>query len=196
MAKNIDWIAIKNEYINTNLSYRDLAEKYSVSKSQISNKGKEENWKELRKEQRDKIGTKLGQKTADKIVEEKIDLLSRINSAAENLLNKIEEATEQLNNHIVKNKYKTRIIEYNNEERPDKPTKEVIDEKEEIELVIGDIDRKGLEQVASSLKMLKDIVKESSPNGADDQINNSIQDIAELINNPKPNRNIKDYEDE
>lgn len=156
---NIDWIKIKNEYISTNISYRKLAEKYNISKNQIANRATAEKWQELRKKQQDKIGTKLGQKTADKIVEEESDRISRMNKVADNLLKKIEEATEQLNNHLVKNKRKTKVIEYNNDERPDKPTKEIIDEFEEAEFIAGDIDRTGLKMVVGALKDLSDIIK-------------------------------------
>ena len=51
----MDWIKIKNEYINGNISYRKLAEKYNVTVRQIANVAKAENWVELRKEQRNKI---------------------------------------------------------------------------------------------------------------------------------------------
>lgn len=162
---NIDWIKIKNEYISTNISYRKLADKYGISKNQIANRATAENWQELRKKQQDKIETKLGQKTVDKISEKESDRIIRMNEAADRLLEKIEEATEQLNSHLVKNKKKTKVIEYNNHERPDKPTKEIIDEYEEAEFMEGDIDRMGLKMVVGALKDLKDIVKRD--NGSD-----------------------------
>ena len=156
---NIDWIKIKNEYISTNTSYRKLAEKYGVSQQSISLHGKEENWVELKEKSLSKISTKIEQKTVEKIADAESDRISRMNKAADRLLEKIEEATEQLNNHLVKNKRKTKVIEYKNNQRPDKPTKEIIDELEEAEFVAGDIDRMGLKMVVGALKDLKDIVK-------------------------------------
>lgn len=86
---NVDWIKIKNEYINTQTSYRKLADKYKVSKNQISNRAITENWKELRQKQQDKIGTKLGQKTAEKIVNAEVDRITA-------LLNLSDEAQKQI----------------------------------------------------------------------------------------------------
>lgn len=166
---NIDWIKIKNEYISTNTSYRKLAEKYGVSQQSISLHGKEENWVELKEKSLSKISTKIEQKTVEKIADKESDRISRMNKAADKLLEKIEEATEQLNNHLVKNKRKTKVIEYNNSQRPDKPTKEIIDEFEEAEFIEGDIDRTGLKMVVGALKDLSDIIKGDTSQSSSDE---------------------------
>lgn len=41
---NIDWLSIKNEYVNTNTSYRKLAQKYGVNKDTIAKRAQSENW--------------------------------------------------------------------------------------------------------------------------------------------------------
>ncbi|MBR6523464.1 MAG: hypothetical protein IKT39_02495 [Clostridia bacterium] len=97
---NVDWIKIKNEYINTNISYRKLAEKYEVSKNQVANRAKDENWQELRKVQQDKIGTKLGQKTADKIVDAEVDRIGNLLTSADTAQKKIDQALEQLTKYV------------------------------------------------------------------------------------------------
>ena len=58
---------------------------------------------------------------------------------------------------MVTYKEQTKVIEYNNYERPDKPTKEVIEEKEELIETKSIIDRMGLQKVAASLLALKEI---------------------------------------
>ena len=63
----VDWLAIRNDYINGGGSYRKLAEKYGVDKSTIAEKGKEENWKQLRDIQTDRTRTKTALKTEEKI---------------------------------------------------------------------------------------------------------------------------------
>lgn len=63
----VDWLAIRNDYINGGGSYRKLAEKYGVNKDTIAVKAKAEGWKEQRSVQTDKIQTKTIQQTADKI---------------------------------------------------------------------------------------------------------------------------------
>ena len=40
----MDWEKLKDEYINTSISYQKLAEKYGVSFWALSKRGKEENW--------------------------------------------------------------------------------------------------------------------------------------------------------
>lgn len=91
MAKNIDWIAIKNEYVNAKpkISYRKLAEKHSVPLITLSTKAKKENWVELREKQYDKTSTNILQKTAEKIIEAEVDRVA-------NLLNLTDKAQEQI----------------------------------------------------------------------------------------------------
>lgn len=174
-SEKADWIKIKNEYISSNISYRDLAKKYGVVFSTLEKTARREKWTELRKKQCDKIATELRQKTAEKIAERESDRLSRINSAADRLLDKIEEAIEQLDNHLVKNKKKTKVIEYNNPDRPDKPTREIIEEFEEAEFVPGDIDRLGLKMIAGTLKDVRGISQVDE--GEDEKLKEVLEKI-------------------
>lgn len=173
--EKVDWIKIKNEYINSNVSYRNLAQKYNIPFQTLRDRALKEKWVNERKIQRNKIGTKTAQKTAEKISEEESDRLSRINSVADRLLDKMEEAIEQLNNHLVKNKKKTKIIEYNNCQRPDKPTKEVVEEFEETEFIAGDVDRLGLKMLAGALK---DVLSVSQDDDGEDE---KLKEILEKI---------------
>jgi hypothetical protein len=63
----VDWLAIRNDYINGGGSYRKLAEKYGVNKDTIAQKAKSEGWKEQRDIQTDKTQTATIQKTQEKI---------------------------------------------------------------------------------------------------------------------------------
>ena len=63
----VDWLAIRNDYINGGGSYRKLAEKYGVNKDSIATKAKAEDWKGQREAQADKTQTKSIQKTEEKI---------------------------------------------------------------------------------------------------------------------------------
>ena len=166
---SVDWIKIKNEYINTQTSYRKLADKYKISRSTLEKKAIKEKWADCRKKQCGKIEAKVGQKTAEKIAAKESDRLSRLASAADRLLEKIEEATEQLNSHLVTNRVKTKVIEYNNEDRPDKPTKEIVEENEKVEFVFGDVDKKGLKYISGALKDVKDIMQSDKDGKADEE---------------------------
>lgn len=156
--KKADWIKIKNEYIHTNISQRNLAKKHGVSFNTLKDKANKEEWAKYKKIQRDKIATKLQQKTEGTIIDAELDRISRINDIVDRLIEKIEEATDQLNRHLVKNKKKTREIEYGKKNKKT-PTKEIVKEVEETDFIFGDIDRNGLKLVVSALKDLKDITK-------------------------------------
>lgn len=131
MPKQIDWIKIKSEYVNTKISYRELAEKYNVSLQSVSKHGNAEKWGELRKKQLNKISTEVVQKTAEKIVEYEVDRISHIMHMCDKLTKEIDKAIEQLDKVIVNG--------------------EVVN--------VGLIDTYKLRQLVQSLKDVKDIVK-------------------------------------
>ena len=123
----------------------------------IALRGKEENWTALRETQQNKVATKLQQKTAEVIVKKEVKRMERLLSISDKMIDKIERAVEELDLAQVTNKTKTKVIEYKNGKRPDKPTKEIIEEKEEILAIASIVDRKGLQQIAMSLKAMWDI---------------------------------------
>lgn len=79
----------------------------------------------------------------------------RILSISDSLLDKIEKSISELDRCIVKNKEKTKTVEYDYETK--KPINEVVEEKEEIQIIDGMIDKGGLKQLVSTLKDIKDI---------------------------------------
>ena len=184
----VDWLVIKNDYINGGGSYRKLAEKYGVSFSALEKKARAENWKEEKDAQCDRIATELRQKTADVIVQKGVERVERLLSISDNLIGKIERAVAELDLAQITNKKKTRVIEYKNKERPDKPTKEITEEKEEILAVSSIIDRKGLQQVATALKSIWDISNESTDGNRggetreDDPLTKALKELAEGMN--------------
>ena len=82
--------------------------------------------------------------------------MERIDRIANRLLCKIEKAVDELDLQIVTSVNKTKVIEYNNDKRPDKPTKETITEKTELGTIHTIIDRQGVRVLASALRDLKD----------------------------------------
>ena len=143
----------QTEYITTDTSYRKLATKYDVSYTAIGNRSRQEGWVE----QRNQFINKTVSKTIDSISKKKADRLTRVFDTADRLLEKIEQAVDELDIQLFKKVNKTKVIEYNNLERPDKPTKEIIEETESIEEITTIIDRPGLKAVADALKSIKEI---------------------------------------
>ena len=166
----VDWLAIRNDYINGGGSYRKLAEKYGVPFGSLRSRAEKENWTELKKEQLHKISIKTAQKTADAIVKNEVKRAQRMMGIHDQLLDKLEQAVSELNMAQVTNKKKTKTIEYRNGKRPDKPTKEVITENEEILAVASIVDRKGLQQISLALKALWDISNEHEASRDDDDV--------------------------
>lgn len=65
MSGFIDWAAIRQDYLLTDASQRDLAKKYGVSKSLIAKKAKDEDWKGKRGQFLDKVGNEVLEATKE-----------------------------------------------------------------------------------------------------------------------------------
>lgn len=149
----VDWQPIKTEYITTQTSYRKLAEKHGVSYQAICHRAREEGWIS----QREQHTNKTVSKAIDKISSKKADKMARIDNLADKLLEKLEQAIAELDMQLYRHTDKTKIIEYNNDLRPDKPTKEIIHEEEKLLEAKSIVDRQGLKQIASALKDIKEV---------------------------------------
>jgi transposase len=149
--KKIDWPRIAAEYIAGNISYRQLAEKYGVGQSNIERHAKKEGWGEKRRKSREKRVARLSKAEERKQVKR----VARFRALEDKLLDKFEQAVDELDLTLRTKVKKTKVIEYNNEKRPDKPTKETVDEVEEVETVRVMIDRTGLAAITTALEKLK-----------------------------------------
>jgi monoamine oxidase len=151
---DFDWTKVKTEYITTDKSsYRKLSEKYGIPLGTIYKRAKQENWVELKKQSYDKKVAK----TIASVENNQIEKLERIFTITDKLLDKIEKAVDELDLQLCKRTEKVKEIEYNNYDRPDKPTKEIIHEHEEVMEIRTIIDRKGAQELASAIKSLKEV---------------------------------------
>ena len=83
---------IRTEYISDpKMSYRKLAEKHKFPLKKISKAGREENWRQLRVQMRDKIL----KKTINRISTEKSDDLAKVIRSTNKLLGHVEKALNQ-----------------------------------------------------------------------------------------------------
>ena len=79
--KNINWLKIKEEYITSSISQRDLADKHGVSYNTLMKRATKEKWLELREKAEKKATEKLLQKQGDKLLsvyEKSLDLLEEL----------------------------------------------------------------------------------------------------------------------
>jgi hypothetical protein len=151
---DFDWTKIKTEYITSdNSSYRKLSEKYEIPLGTIYKRAKKENWVELKQQSYDKRVAK----TVTSVENNQVKKMERILSITDKLLDKIEKAVDELDIQLCKKVEKVKEIEYKNYERPDKPTKETVHESEEVIEVRTIIDRKGVQELASAIKSLKEV---------------------------------------
>lgn len=150
----MDWNAIREEYItDESSSYRKLAQKYGVGLTALYNHAKNEDWVGQRKQLKDKTMTK----SIETISDQRVDKLSRVMDITDRLLDKLEQAVEELDVQLLRTVVKTKEIEYNHDARPDKPTKETIHETETITDYHTIVDRGGLKAIASALRDIKEI---------------------------------------
>ncbi len=82
----INWNAIRTDYITSNLSYRDLEAKYGVCYRQIAKKGKAEGWMSQRSQHNHRVVTKI----LDDDAKQKVSSIERLESVADKVLNKVE----------------------------------------------------------------------------------------------------------
>ena len=150
----MDWNAIKTEYItDPSSSYRKLAEKHGISLGTLQKRAKKEKWVEERRQS----GDRRVAKTVAAYESKQAKKFSRIQDITDKLLDKIEQAVDELDIQLIKDVVKTKTIEYNNERRPDKPTKETVHEKEKILEVKSIVDRAGINAIASALRSIKEV---------------------------------------
>lgn len=69
-----DWLTIRNDYINGGGSYRQLAEKYNVPFSTLSDRATKGKWKQAKDEHWDNVVKETEQKTAEKISESESEI--------------------------------------------------------------------------------------------------------------------------
>lgn len=150
-------VEIEHEYV-TDISRKpcsleDLARKYSIPIQTIKDQSATGKWSDKRAEYKLKTNQKLIEKSSDADADRIVRLLSIADKAAE----KAEQALGELEQYVVRDKKKVKTVEYKDNTAIGKPTKEIIDETERINIASGPIDRLGLSQVTGALKNLKEI---------------------------------------
>ena len=206
-------VVIKHEYV-TDLrkkpcSLETLAKKYSIPIQTIMDQSAKGKWSDKRRQYKEETKRKALEKASDADA----DRIARLLSIADKAADKAEQALGELEQYVVKDKKKVRTVEYKDNTAIGKPTKEVIDETEHINIADGPVDRLGLSQVTAALKNIKEIY--SLPVDLEDkrykaefdkkraevkddtgmQILQNMQTIADILQNPVANRNIEDLEE-
>ena len=211
--ESVSWVEIEHEYV-TDISRKpcsleDLAKKHNTSVGAVEKYSMEHKWSEKRKNYKESIKQKALEKSSDADA----DRIARLLSIADKAAEKAEQALDELEQYVVKDKKKVRTVEYKDNTAIGKPTREVIDETEHIDIANGPVDRLGLSQVTAALKNIKELyalpvemedkkykaefdkkrAEVSDNSGA--QILQNMQTIADILQHPVANRSIDDFEE-
>ena len=70
----VDWLTIRNDYVNGGGSYRQLAEKYGVPFSTLTDRATKGKWKQAKDEHWDNVVKETEQKSAEKIAQSESEI--------------------------------------------------------------------------------------------------------------------------
>lgn len=143
----MDWEKVRFEFENSDCTMKGLAEKYGVSLGAVRYRA-------------DRYGWKRSCESGKKERAKKLSKRDVIISVADRLLECVAKAADELDVYTMKNKVKTKSVEYDAESG--KTGREVICENEQIESAKGIIDRMELKQLVTALKDIKEIYDNQS----------------------------------
>lgn len=182
-----DWIALEKEFITSDYKSVSAFLKDKGISNNGSTKSKTKGWKNKKVQKEDKKSTK----TIEKIIElESTNDAKKIvdlNDLANDLANDILEARKELRTHLAKKTKKSKEVIYDYKTK--KPSKEIINETEELVEYESIIDKKSLRELTAALKDVTDIKnalkasKEETTNNEITKVKNIMVQIKEVANN-------------
>ena len=95
-----DWDKIRKEYITSDLSLKDISEKYGVQQRLVNTKSAEQGWVDQRK----KYNAKVVEKAVNKVATKRANQLAKELDIADNISNVLKKAlddAEQFNRYII-----------------------------------------------------------------------------------------------
>ena len=95
-----DWDKIRTEYITSDLSLKDISEKYGVQQRLVNTKSAEQGWVDQRK----KYNAKVVEKAVNKVAAKRANQLAKELAIADNISNVLKKAlddAEQFNRYII-----------------------------------------------------------------------------------------------
>lgn len=180
MAK-YDWKQLEKEYILSDFKSVCQFIKNKKIPYNGTTKAKTKGWTEKKRLKQDQKETKIIEKVIEKVIEKESEKeankIIQIKDVANELLSKVVQANNELNMHIARNKKKTKTVQY--DYKCNKPSKETINEEEEIKSYVDIIDRQGLKMLTSALKDLNEILTDKQSNNETD-LNNAKEVLIKI----------------
>lgn len=146
------WLLVKADYIANDRSFRELADLYGVSETQIAKVSKRENWPMLKKAQLDRALVKT--LALDEV--RKAERLTRVLEVSDQLLDQVEQAAKDLNTEQLRQVHREKVVDYA-EGKNGRPVRETYTEWESLQKVEGNVDPQRVKQLVSALKELKEV---------------------------------------
>lgn len=151
----MNWGKVRKEYEKGRLTQTEISRLFCVPISTLRSRAKKEGWSRVNMKT-----SKHNKNTApDNSPPEKLPdagtKREQIISVADKLLSSISRAADELDRYAVKNKVRTKTVEYDSESG--KAGCEVIREDEKLEEVCSIVDRVELKQLVTALKDISDI---------------------------------------
>lgn len=143
-----EWEKIKTEYITSDISYRNLADKYGLVYGRLQKRGFDENWKGARMEYKEN----LLKKSIDLICDEQAERIARAVRIGDTMLDKVEESLKEIDMMLCKHTTTIETVEeIDGRAAGVKRSAEYFTKKK------VSVDRAGLKQLASVLRDLREI---------------------------------------
>lgn len=156
-SESVSWINIEHEYVTDirkkPCTLEELAAKHNIPLKTLKDRCAKGGWVRKRAE----YVRETCQKAKEKSSDADADRIVRLLQIADMATDKAEQALNELERYVVRDKRKVRTVEYKDKTAIGKPTKEIIDEKESVRTEMGPIDRLGLSQVTNALRNIKEL---------------------------------------
>ena len=166
MAKprtDIDWTALKNEYVNGTISYREMAAKYGIALKLIAKYAKRDNWVTDKEQLRIRKQKRLTQKTMERMADVEAKNLTRINNLGSFLLDKIEKAArDELDLYTVHSREVKKVIKT----LPDGTKQEASESQEHVHTEQCTVDMARLKQLTAALREITEVIQITSQKDA------------------------------
>ncbi len=175
-----DWNNLEKEYILGDYKSVSAFLKEKNIPNNGSTKKSTKGWKEKKVLKENQKSTKTIEKVIEKQAEQEAKKIVNIKDTAEQLLDKINLSILELDRYFSRNTKKSKVVEY--DYKVGKPSKETIEEHEEIQEFNSIIDRSGLKQLTSALKDLNEILEDKEKGNADSSFAKELEEAWRLRN--------------
>jgi hypothetical protein len=165
-----DWLKLRNEYLQSDVSLRKLAEIHGVCYSTLKSRAARERWAQARRDRQARQSgppanerrraARLRQIPDAPPITDGSDGMAQLKAIRDQLTAQLARATGELDKQIVRHRRKTREICYDDQEAAGKPVLETVEERVLLEVVDAPVDSMSLKRLSATLKILRDVTRE------------------------------------